>query len=267
MFTPGAAGTTVIKASAPNGQFGLYTIENTIANVTGISFSRASGQTYLVNSEFVVDAVVQGTGVFVGDVDWYAADGNGVESLASTASITITGNRATVKIMNGTLDGRSITLTARSRANLTIIADFTIIAKTNVLSVVVIPSKTSIAPTDTFSAMGYLSGFGEGVGSATIGTLPFTWSVSGPASLINTTGVNTTGTANSTAGNITLTATYQTFSGNVSITNTGVLPTFSAAPIPNYTISTEDTVQVSGSYGSLNDSLNTTGVALGSSAP
>jgi hypothetical protein len=267
MFTPGGVGTTVIKASAPNGQFGLYTIENTIANVTGISFSRASGQTYLVNSEFIVDAVVQGTGVFVGDVDWYAADETGVESLASTASITITGNRATVRIVNGTLNGQSITIKARSRANLAIIADFTIIAKTNVLSVVVIPSKTTITPTDTFSAMAYLNGFGEGVGSATIGTLPFTWSVSGPASLINASGVNTTGTANSTAGNITLTATYQTFSGNVLIANTGVLPTFSASPIPSYTISTEDIVQVAGSYGSLNDSLNTTGVALGSSTP
>ena len=263
VFRP-STGTTQVKATAANGVFTTFSVTLQGVATLAISLNVASGQTFEAGSTFSVTATMSGTQLSNSAVLWTRPDGGYFNS----TNYSTNGNVVTINVLDGDLAGELISFKAASVQDPTIFVIFDIFVISQITGIAIVTSKNTIGSSETVSAEAYFTGIGRITGPSTVGTQSFSWAVSGPATLVNTTGSFLTITSTATAGTIGISASIQgrSFVGNASISNTGIIasPTglisVSAAYAGYNGIQTE---YFPSDFATLIDSDNSTGLATG----
>ena len=263
LFRP-APGTTQIKATHANGLFATFSIVCRVSAPLTMSLNVSSGQTFEAGSTFSVVSTVTSIEGCNPAVTWtQVLGGSSGNTTFSQSGVTMN-----VNVLSGDFVGELSRFRAESVQDSTIFAIFDILTISKITGIAIVTSKSSVGANETASMRGYFAGFGRMVGPSTVGIQSFSWGISGPATLVNTTGTFATITSTAAAGTIGLTASVQgrTFVGNASINNTGVV----ANPTGLVFISTV-TITFTGTgrvyfpldFASLSDSSNATGLGVG----
>ena len=258
-------GTTQVKAVCSNGVFGTFSVIYQVASTYSMSLNVVSGQTFEAGSTFSVTATMASAQTFNPAVTWTQVSG-----LSENTTFSISGNVLTINVLSGDFIGELSQFKAESVQDPAVLQYFDIFTISKITGITIVTSKTSIGANETASMEAYFAGIGRLTGAVTIGTQSFSWGISGPATLVNTTGTFATITSTAAIGTIALTASVagRSFVGNASINNTGVI----ANPTGLTALTSAAIERTQGSlttyfplvFSSLIDAGNTTGFVVGS---